>query len=93
MFDKLIATKHYIFPSECLNTLTGNDATPHFMLESIEISNKYKHLGGLILYTAHCVVYKHCLLCSVVYRAVPQPGRLLQQPYIASIGVTPRASG
>ena len=28
-----------------------------------------------------------------MHGAVPQPGRLLQQPYIESIGVTPRASG
>ena len=32
-----------------------------------------------------------CLSCTL-HSAVPQPGSLLQQPYIESIGVTPRAS-
>ena len=33
-----------------------------------------------------------CLSCTL-HSAVPQPVRLLQQPYIASVGVTPPASG
>ena len=33
-----------------------------------------------------------CLYCTL-HSAVPQPVRLLQQPYIASIGVTAPASG
>ena len=32
-------------------------------------------------------------LSCTLHSAVPEPGRLLQQSYIASIGVTPRASG
>ena len=45
---------------------------------SIEISCKIRSFGYAL----------YCTLRS----AVPQPGRLLQQPYIASIGVTPQAS-
>ena len=31
------------------------------------------------------------IVTALLHSAVPQPGRLLQQPYIASIGVTPGA--
>ena len=46
---------------------------------SIEINGKTWTFGYVLYCTLH--------------NAVPQPGRLLQQPYIASIGVTPRANG
>ena len=36
------------------------------------------------------ILYTTIEMCTL-HSAVPQPGRLLQQPYIASIGVTPRA--
>ena len=45
---------------------------------SIKISHKIQAFGKLS-WTLH--------------KAVPQPGRLFQHPYVASIGVTPRASG
>ena len=31
------------------------------------------------------------IVTALLHSAIPQPGRLLQQPYIASIGVTPGA--